>query len=301
MPTTRPGFIWSGTEWIAIGQEAVLAPVKYQATAPSSPATGDIWIESDVDVPSVDSAQFLRWRKTMTGGETSLSGNDDSSLPLAYTPGYEQLYINGVLQVRGQDYTATTGTTVTGLTALVANDVVEIFSAVARTVADVYTQTQSDARFVNKVGGVLQVVNATDATQKTMSVGSLGSLMTASITPTRATSKILVTVNALVSNGTAGGLVVVRLSKSGTVLSPSVNFSFFTGSPNGHSVIADFNNTRNLIPYNLTLMDSPNTTSQVTYSFDGGAASGSTGFFNRWGLDSNWGGISSMTLMEIGA
>ena len=167
MPTTRPGFIWSGTEWVAIGQEAVLAPVKYQATAPSSPATGDIWIESDVDVPSIDSAQFLRWRKTMVGGETSLSGNDDSSLSLRYTPGYEQLYINGVLQVRGQDYTATTGNTVTGLTALVANDVVEIFSAVARTVADVYTQTQSDARFVNRnVGGLNLVVPAS------VSVGS---------------------------------------------------------------------------------------------------------------------------------
>jgi hypothetical protein len=174
MPTTRPGFIWSGTEWVAIGQEAVLAPVSYQATAPTTPATGDIWIESDVDVPSIDSAQFLRWRKTMTGGETSLSGNDDSSLPLAYTPGYEQLYINGVLQVRGGDYTATTGTTVTGLTALVANDVVEIFSAVARTVADVYTQTQSDARFVNKSVGGLNLVIPTSATNGT--VGANGSV-----------------------------------------------------------------------------------------------------------------------------
>jgi hypothetical protein len=100
----------------------------------------------------------------MTGGETSLSGNDDLSLPLQYTPGYEQLYINGVLQVRGQDYTATTGTTVTGLTALVANDVVEIFSAVARTVADVYTQTQSDSRFVNRSVGGLNLVVPTSLT-----------------------------------------------------------------------------------------------------------------------------------------
>jgi hypothetical protein len=144
---TRPGFIWSGTEWVAIGQEAIVNPFYYQATAPTTPSTGDIWIESDVDVPSVDSAQFLRWRKTMTGGETSLSGNDDSSLPLGYTPGYEQLYINGVLMVRGVDYTATTGTTVTALTALVADDVVEVFSTLARTVADVYTQTQSDAKY----------------------------------------------------------------------------------------------------------------------------------------------------------
>ena len=144
---TRPGFIWSGTEWVAIGQEAIVNPFYYQATEPTTPSTGDIWIESDVDVPSVDSAQFLRWRKTMAGGETSLSGNDDSSLPLQYTPGYEQLYINGVLMVRGVDYTATTGTTVTALTALVADDVVEVFSTLARTVADVYTQTQSDAKY----------------------------------------------------------------------------------------------------------------------------------------------------------
>jgi len=147
---TRPGFIWSGTEWVAIGQEAIVNPFYYQATAPTTPSTGDIWIESDVDVPSVDSAQFLRWRKTMAGGETSLSGNDDSSLPLGYTPGYEQLYINGVLMVRGQDYTATTGTTVTGLTALTVNDVVEVFSTLARNVADVYTQTQSDTKYVAK-------------------------------------------------------------------------------------------------------------------------------------------------------
>lgn len=45
--TTRPGYIWSGTEWVQIGQEAAVAPVKYQTSAPSSPATGDIWIDSD--------------------------------------------------------------------------------------------------------------------------------------------------------------------------------------------------------------------------------------------------------------
>ena len=145
MPT-RPGFIWSGTEWVDIGQNTV-SPFKYQATAPTSPATGDVWIESDVDVPSFDSAQMLRWRKTMVGGETSLSGNDDSALALSYSPGYEQLYINGVLQVRNLDYIATTGNTITSLIALSANDVVEIFSILSRTVSDVYTQSQSDNRY----------------------------------------------------------------------------------------------------------------------------------------------------------
>ena len=78
----------------------------------------------------------------MSGGETSLSGTDNNSLALKYTPGYESVFINGVLQVRGSDYVATTGTTVTGLIALTANDVVMVESIVAYSVGDTYTQSQ---------------------------------------------------------------------------------------------------------------------------------------------------------------
>jgi len=119
----------------------------YSSSEPADPNIGDIWVESDIDVPTIDSSRFLRWRKTMVGGETSLSGNDDGSLALQYTPNYEQLYINGVLQVRGQDYLATTGNTITDITALSSGDTVEVFSAVALAVADVYTQSQADARY----------------------------------------------------------------------------------------------------------------------------------------------------------
>jgi hypothetical protein len=54
------------------------------------------------------------------------------------------VYINGALQVRGQDYTATNGTSVTGLTALAVNDVVEIFAYTAFTVANAYTKSETD-------------------------------------------------------------------------------------------------------------------------------------------------------------
>ena len=142
--TTRPGYVWDATasEWVEIGQAAVVSPFKYQTSQPSSPATGDIWIDSDDEVPSVDSTLYYRWTKTMSGGETSLSGTDDNSLALKYTPGYESVFINGVLQVRGSDYVATTGTTVTGLTALTASDVVMVESIVAYSVGDTYTQSQ---------------------------------------------------------------------------------------------------------------------------------------------------------------
>ena len=68
----------------------------------------------------------LIWRKTAAGGETSLSGYDNASQALSYTPGQEQVYLNGILLVRGDDYTATNGTSITGLTALAAGDFVQI-------------------------------------------------------------------------------------------------------------------------------------------------------------------------------
>ena len=71
-------------------------------------------------------SQVDRWTFTAAGGETSLSGNDDNAVSLSYTSGTEQVYLNGVLLVRGQDYTATNGTSITGLTALAASDVAEV-------------------------------------------------------------------------------------------------------------------------------------------------------------------------------
>ena len=68
----------------------------------------------------------LIWRKTATGGETSLSGYDNASQALSYTPGQEQVFLNGILLVRGADYTATNGTSITGLAALAADDYVQI-------------------------------------------------------------------------------------------------------------------------------------------------------------------------------
>lgn len=68
----------------------------------------------------------LIWRKTAAGGETSLSGYDNASQALSYTPGQEQVYLNGILLVRGDDYTATSGTSITGLSALSASDFVQV-------------------------------------------------------------------------------------------------------------------------------------------------------------------------------
>jgi hypothetical protein len=80
---------------------------------------------------------YRRWSKTAAGGATSLSGNDDNGIALSYVPGSEKVFINGALQVRGVDYSGTTGSTLTGIPALIAGDIVEVHSSSSYTVGTV--------------------------------------------------------------------------------------------------------------------------------------------------------------------
>jgi hypothetical protein len=89
-------------------------------------------------------ANFTTWKKTMAGGETSVSGTDDNAVTLSYTVGLEQVFINGALQARGSDYVATTGTTVTGLSALGANDIVSVVCYAPFNVTNTYTKSETD-------------------------------------------------------------------------------------------------------------------------------------------------------------
>jgi hypothetical protein len=86
--------------------------------------------------PAATSSSIATWVKTASGGETSLSGNDDNSQSLSYTVGQELVFINGTLLKRGSDYTATNGTSITGLTALAANDVATVWTVNAFSVTN---------------------------------------------------------------------------------------------------------------------------------------------------------------------
>jgi hypothetical protein len=116
-------------------------------------------VDSDGDV-TTGSQQFQRFRFVASGGETTISGADANGAVLAYTAGLEQVVLNGAVLVRGYDYTATTGTTITGLSpALVASDVLEVFSFIAFTVANTYTQSQVDG-LVDAAPGMKLIVPA---------------------------------------------------------------------------------------------------------------------------------------------
>jgi len=113
-------------------------------TSPTGQSVGDIWIDGTTG----NGIQLVRWRKTISSGTSTISGLDDNNLTLSYTAGNEQVYINGTLITRGQDYTATNGTSISLTQATEVGDTVEIFGNPLFSVTDTYTQSQSDSRYV---------------------------------------------------------------------------------------------------------------------------------------------------------
>jgi hypothetical protein len=122
------------------------APVA-QTTEPTTLIDGLIWVDTD---GAVVGQAVVRWSKAPTGGTTSLSGLDDSSVTLSYTAGYEQVYRNGTLLSRGNDYTATNGTSITLINATLTGDIIEVIGSSVLAIADVYTQAQSNSNYIGK-------------------------------------------------------------------------------------------------------------------------------------------------------
>jgi hypothetical protein len=284
-------------------------------------------------------ANFTSWKKTATGGETSVSGTDDNAVTLSYTVGLEQVFINGVLQVRGSDYTATTGTSITGLTALVAGDIVTVVCYAPFNIANTIAPTVVDAKgdllagtaadTVGRLavgtngqvlaadstastglkwttaGKVLQVVSTvkTDTfTSATNSAWTDITGMSVSITPTSATSKVLVSfsttgifwqigINACNLRIVRDSTPVLQGDAAGS-RTRSLTTATSTASVDGPMSIS------------YQVLDSPATTSATTYKLQFNQDSGGIKV-NRGGTDPDAGYngryASVITVMEIGA
>ena len=81
--------------------------------------------------------QAERFLFTASGGETAVSAGDDGRM-VSYTVHQVSVYLNGVKLVEGsgKDFQATNGSTITGLAALTAGDVVDVFALSAFSASD---------------------------------------------------------------------------------------------------------------------------------------------------------------------
>jgi hypothetical protein len=157
---------------------------KVTTSEPTQLTNGMIWLDTDAVAVS---QQSMRWTKTPSGGTTVLSGASDTSITLSYSVGQEQVYANGVLLIRGSDYTASDGTSITLASASVAGDVFEIISIIPLTLVDTYTQTQADGKFVNNTLADAKgdlIVGTADNTISKLTVGSTGQSLVADSTTT---------------------------------------------------------------------------------------------------------------------
>ena len=156
-------------------------------------------------------------------------------------------------------------------------------------------------------GSVLQVIQSvkTDTITFDLASGAIGSdAMTASIIPTSSTSKILVMFNGSVGNENTAG-VYGYLYKNGSVVSGLTGDS--AGSRQRVAAATRISEPASGQTLNFVYLDSPATTSSITYSLRLGHASGEARFIslNKSHTDTNanygWRSASTIILMEIAA
>jgi hypothetical protein len=105
--------------------------------------TGAAWVNAGSSV----NGTAERVVYTATNGQTTFNST--------YDVGYVDVYLNGVKQISGTDFVATNGTSVVFSVAVSAGDLVDIVAYGAFNIANHYTQSQSDARYLQFAGGTM--------------------------------------------------------------------------------------------------------------------------------------------------
>jgi hypothetical protein len=141
-------------------------------------------------------------------------------------------------------------------------------------------------------GKVLQVVFASTATQATSSSSTYADTgLTATITPTLATSKILVVLTQQSVAKSGSTEVKLQLLRGATTI-------LKMGDLNGYTSSADFNAIGSV---SASYLDSPATTSATTYKTQFASGQNITTCFVQAYLSDSSSSVSTITLMEIGA
>ena len=160
-------------------------------------------------------------------------------------------------------------------------------------------------KFPNSPNVVIQVVTATNTSKGAEGMGTntfrLGTAFNCDITPTSTSSKILVIYSISGSTEVNDRIISFKPVRSGT----DILIGNAEGSRTRTSFGRRFDNT-SLQTVSFSVLDSPNTTSSVSYSFRN-SSQGGGGFFIRNGLfnDGNNAdtvrGVCTITAMELSA
>jgi hypothetical protein len=130
------------------------------ASAPPSPIEGTLWFDTSSDTMKVyNGSSFQNAGSSVNGtssrGTFTATSGQTVFTTTGYDSGFIDVFMNGVKLVVGTDVTATNGTTFTLTTGAAAGDIVEYIAYGTFELTSVYTQSQSDARYLQLTGGTL--------------------------------------------------------------------------------------------------------------------------------------------------
>ena len=154
-------------------------------------------------------------------------------------------------------------------------------------------------------GGIVQVVHAaTDEHFTSTSITPI-TIVSATITPTSASNKILIQYTAAVSYDAGSSHANICILKNGAKIAASNNSNIDPGEQyranktyydNGG---ASDGNTMNSL--SGSFLDSPATTSAITYGLGGYSNNVNTSAYNRRILDDRYGQVTEILIMEVSA
>jgi hypothetical protein len=145
-------------------------------------------------------------------------------------------------------------------------------------------------------GSVLQVIQTVKTDTFSTSSGTFTDItdLSATITPTSATSKILISVVSFTGANSVSALTVFNLVRNSTNISQPATTPTFNGTAGCFIAISD-----NVFPFSISFLDSPATTSATTYKVQIRTNAGTVFINRRNTLDCAF--TSTITVMEIAA
>ena len=154
-----------------------------------------------------------------------------------------------------------------------------------------------DGSAFTPIGSILQVVSTTkvDAFSTTSATLTDVTGLSVSITPFSSSSKIFITATLVTGHSVVNTQYEMDIARGGTPVSASTAGS----SSNAMSGDRLTENASSAMPASLQFLDSPNSTSSLTYSVRINRGAAGTVFVNRRSNANDFGFVSTITVMEV--